>query len=162
MLFSVELIGFQFVLIDISKHLNPLATAMLNSLFSMTKHAILIVDDDTAINFDELPKKTTFLFVSSEFAATMRRKSEQVETVFILENDKNKVDHQERFDNGEDLIFELADKIYQCYKREANGYLTLGDVMMAKTKEEQANQIHSTLKRVYKLANVTNKITSSN
>jgi hypothetical protein len=158
----VGLTEFQFVVIDILKYLDPLATAMLNALVSMTKNAIFIFNGNAVINFDELPKKTTFLFVSSEFAAKMRHKSEQVETVFILENDKNKVDHRERFDNGGDLIFELADKIYQCYKREADDYLTFGDMMMAKTKEEQANQIHSTLKRAYKLASASNAATSSN
>ncbi len=158
----MALTEFQFVVIDILKHLDPLATAMFNSLVSMIKNAIIIFNSNTAINFDKLPKKTTFLFVSSEFAAKMRHKSEQVETVFILENDKNKVDHRERFDNGEDLIFELADKIYQCYKREADDYLTFGDIMMAKAKEEQANQIHSNLKRAYKLASASNAVTTSN
>ena len=134
---------------------------MLNSLMSTTKNTIFIFDDITEINFDELLKKPTFLFVSSDFAATMGTKSEQIEMVFILETDKNQVDYRERFDNGEDLIFELADNIYQCYKKEANNYLTSGDTVMAKMKKDQASDIHGILKSAYKSVIPSNEAESS-
>ncbi|CAF2931568.1 unnamed protein product [Rotaria sp. Silwood2] len=112
------------------------------------EHALPRIPTD-AFNFGELPKKATFLFVSSEFAATMKNKPEQVETVFILEYDKNKVDNRERFATDEDIICQLADEIYRCYEKEAREYSEYGDPSIAKIKEEQANRIHIELKKIH-------------
>jgi hypothetical protein len=148
--FSDGLAKFQFVIIDVSKRLDKLASAMLESLNSLTGDSIFIIDDSAAVNFDELPKKTTFLFVSSQFAATMTSKPTQIETIFILEDDKTKVDHRERFATDVDLIFQLADVIYRCYTEEARECLAFKNSSMAKRKEQLANQIHDELKKVYK------------
>ena len=122
---------------------------MLQCLDSMAENCIFILDDTSITDFDDLPKKTTFLFVSSEFAAAMKDKLEQVQAVFVLEKDISKVDYRERFDNGDDLIFQLADEIYKCYKTEAQQHIRTGDLIAAKTKEGLANQIHSELKKAY-------------
>ncbi|CAF4184048.1 unnamed protein product [Rotaria sp. Silwood2] len=79
----------------------------------------------------------------------MKNKPEQVETVFILEDDKNKVDHRERFATDEDIICQLADEIYRCYEKEAREYSQSGDPSRAKIKEEQANRIHIELKKIH-------------
>jgi hypothetical protein len=137
------------MVIDISNRLDQVALAMLQSLNSMIENSIFIMNDNSAIDFDLLSKKTTFLYVSSQFAATMKRKPKQIEAMFILEDDKNKIDHYERFGSGRDLIFQLADEIYRCYKKEARECLESGDLTTAKIKEEFANKIHEELKRVY-------------
>jgi len=122
---------------------------MLHSLDTTTENSIFIIDDGATINFDELPKKTTFLFTSSEFAARMGDKPERIEAVFTLEQNENKVDYRQRFDNSEDLIFELADEIYRCYKKEAKEYFESDDKSTANIKEEKANQIHPELNKAY-------------
>lgn len=122
---------------------------MLDSLRSMAKDSILNFENGSDFDFGKLPQRTTVLFVSSAFAATMTTKPEQVETVFILEDDKSRVDHRERFATGEDLIFQLADEIFRCYEKEARAYSDAGDVLAAEIKEEQANRIHSELKKTH-------------
>ena len=132
---------------------------MLDTLRSTTKDSILNFENGSDFDFGKLPKKTTVLFVSSEFAATMTNKPEQVETIFILEDDKSRVDHRERFATGEDLIFQLADEIFRCYEREARAYSKAGDVLTAKKKEEQANRIHSELKKTHKKVSTDDRTT---
>ncbi|CAF1446776.1 unnamed protein product [Adineta steineri] len=124
----------------------------------MVANAIFIYDDNSTTDFDQLPDKPTFLIISSSVAAKMNNKPQQTKATFILEEDKNKVDYRERFGNGEDLIFELADAVYQCYKNEANQYSLSGDMKTAKIKEEQAKQVHSNLKRAYISASDNNSI----
>jgi hypothetical protein len=91
----------------------------------------------------------TLLFVSSEFATAMESKPEQTKAIFILEDDNTKVDHRERFATGEDLIFQLTDELYRCYKKEANDYLIVGNTAMAEIQEKQASRIHSELKTAH-------------
>lgn len=122
---------------------------MLKSLNSMIEESILIMNDDSTIDFDLLPNKSTFLYVSSQFAVTMKIKPKQIEGIFILEDDKNKIDHYERFGSGMDLIFQLADEIYRCYRKEEKEYFLSGHYSIAKTKEKFSSKIHEELKRVY-------------
>lgn len=122
---------------------------MLKCLCSLAEKSIIILDNTSSIDFNTLFNKSTLLFLSSEFAAKMGNKSEQIEAIFILEDDKNKVDHRERFATGEDLIFQLADELCRCYKTEANDYLISDDKSMAEIKEKQANRIHPELKTIH-------------
>jgi len=130
---------------------------MLNRLRSLVKDSIIINDHASFIDLKKLPNKITLFFVSSEFAATMKDKPEQTEAIFILESDKNQVDHRKQFDTGEDLIFQLADEIYRCYKKEASELLQSGDSSIAKEKEDLANRIHGELKKAYKSVCTGNK-----
>ncbi|CAF0862448.1 unnamed protein product [Adineta steineri] len=116
---------------------------------SLAKDSILNFENDSDFDFDKLPKKTTILFVSSKFVATMKSKPDQVEKVFILEEDKSRVDNQERFATGKDLIFLLADAIYRCYNKEAKAYSESGDMSSANRKKEEVNRIHSELKKTH-------------
>jgi hypothetical protein len=79
----------------------------------------------------------------------MTKKPKQLLKLFLLEEDRDKVDQRERFDNGEDLIFQLADELYQYYKWEANDDSRSEDHTSAKQKEEIANQIYNQLKKVH-------------
>ena len=148
-----------FVLINLSTQLNQLASAMLDTLCSLTKDSILILENRSTIDFDELPKKTILLFTSSEFVATMKNKPEQIAVYFILENDKNKVDQRERFATGADLICQLADEIYRCYIKEASEYLMLGDSSMSEIIAKQANNVHNELWKVHEKYSVSNNTT---
>src|SRR5690349_14865465 len=145
-----SLTNFQFVLIDLLTHLNELALTMLKCLCSLVEDSIIILDNDSFVDFNKLPNKITLLFVSSEFAAKMKDKPLQTEAIFILEDDKNKVDYRTRFDSDEDLIFQLADEICRCYRKEAKDCSEAGDFAIAKEKEELANDIHEELKKVYR------------
>ncbi|CAF2772041.1 unnamed protein product [Rotaria sp. Silwood2] len=79
----------------------------------------------------------------------MGNKPEHIKAIFILGNDKSKVNQRDRFDNGEDLICQLADELYRCYKKEANDFFISGDLSMAKSKENQADRIYRELKRIH-------------
>jgi len=131
---------------------------MLKALITMVKPAIYVFDDIPATDFHQFSDKPTYFFVSSTTAAKMKDISKQTQSTFILEEDKNKVDHYEQFENGEDLIFELGDVIYRCYKKEANQYLSSDDTIMVDMKEEQANQVHRNLKKAYKSVSHDNDI----
>ncbi|CAF2621835.1 unnamed protein product [Rotaria sp. Silwood2] len=80
----------------------------------------------------------------------MKNKPEQVEAVFILENDKNKVDNRERFATGEDIICQLADEIYRCYEKEARECSKVVHPSIAAKKAEQTNRIHIELKKIHR------------
>ncbi|CAF0827738.1 unnamed protein product [Adineta ricciae] len=131
------------------KHLDPQANAMLKTLMKMVKPAIHIYDDIEINDFNRLSNKSTYFFVSSSMAAKMEEKSKYTQSIFILEEDKSKVNHIERFQNGEDLVFELGDIIYRCYKEEENLYAESGDTLMAEIIRQQANQVHSNLKKAF-------------
>ncbi|CAF1374168.1 unnamed protein product [Adineta ricciae] len=148
----------QFVLIDLSTRLNELASAMLEVLCSLTEDSIIELEMNS--NLNKLSKENLVLFVSSEFALTMK---EQFGKIFILENDKSKIDNEKRFGNGEDLIYSLADEIYRCYMKESKEYLQNGDLINAKLKEEKANEIHHELKKIYKsISSLQTQISISN
>ena len=102
------------------------------------------------MTFNKLPKKTTFLFASRQFVDKLKRKSKLFEAIFVLEDDQNKADHQKRFTTGAHFIFQLADELYRCYKKEAQDYRKSGYFSIAKIKEELANRIHEELKKAYK------------
>ena len=122
---------------------------MLQSLNALTENSIFIFDGISTVNFDGLPKKATILFVSSEFVATMEDEPEHIEAIFVLEKDISKVDYKKSFDNGEDLIFQLADELYRCYQQEAEKYSILGDFETAEIKRDISNKIHEELGKAY-------------
>ena len=142
--------NFQILLIDISKHLTELSTAMLKKLLQLTNYSILLFDYPPLVDFNTLPQKSTLLFVSSEFASTMEEKNfKYIKAVFILESDKKKVNQRERFGTIEDLIYQLVDEVYRHYKQEAKSYFMSKDSSIAKIKESQANQVHIEMKKIY-------------
>ena len=146
----VSLTSSQFVLVDLSRRLNTPASAMLQRLCSLIKDSILVYDHAALDDLDIPAGKITYLFVSSKFAATMTAKSDQPHTIFMLEDDRNKVDHLNRFDTDEDLIFQLGDEIYRCLRREAEDLLQAGEQTQAKKKQHMADCIHGELKDAYK------------
>jgi hypothetical protein len=130
--------------------LNEVASAMLKCLCSLAENSIIIFDNTTLVDLNKLPHKDTRLFVSSQYAATIENKPEQIKAIFILEDDKSKADCRERFPTGQQLIFHLADELYRRYQIEANDFSTFGDTSIAEIKERQANKIHVELKKAYK------------
>ncbi|UJR17019.1 hypothetical protein I4U23_003917 [Adineta vaga] len=132
------------------RDLTKLAVSMLKSLSKLAGDSILIFDYPSLVDLNMLPKKPTLLFVSNEYMSTIGdNKPEHIKRIFILEKDKTKVDQRERFGTGEDLICQLADELYRCYKKEARNYFISGDSAMGEKKEKQANQIFSGLKEVH-------------
>ena len=87
---------------------------MLKTLLWLTDYSILVFDYTSLIDLNKLPQKTTFLFVSSEFASTMENEPEYIKTVFSLESNKSRVDQRTRFGSGSDLICQLVDELYRC------------------------------------------------
>jgi hypothetical protein len=157
----VSLTDVQFVVVDLSTRLSKLASAMLNALHQLTNGTILIADNGSEIDFQQLPDKTIFLFTSSQFIVSMKTKFKQNSLMFILESDPNKVDQRERFATGEDLICQLADEMYRCYTKEASKYFGLNDPKMAKEKENLAKQIHNELRKAHqKIVTLDNNIQS--
>lgn len=146
---SDQLRRFQFVLIGLSAHLSDVAGAMLESLRALAKDSIIIFDDSLVIDYDALSRKNTLLFVSSEYMATMKNKLEHIGEIFMLDSDHSKPGYRDSFPTGEDLIFQLADELYRCYKLEASDLLDSGDTDSAKQKEELADRIHDELKKAY-------------
>lgn len=142
------LTSVQFLLLNLSMDLSRLASAMLSVLRSLTNGSILVYDHFD-INFDTLPNKKVLLFTKSQFIGSMTRQPKQVTKLFILEEDKTKVDHRERFANTEDLIFQLADELCRYYKSEAIDDVGSNNPSLAKEKEMIANRIHSELQAVY-------------
>jgi hypothetical protein len=134
---------------------------MLKCLYALAEDSIVIFDNTSLINFNKLSNKITLLFVSSEFAKTMESKPKQTKAIFILEDDKNKVDQRERFGTGEDLIYQLADEVYRCYKKEASDDFKSGNLWMAEKKGKQADGIHSELWKVQERYLATNKTTKA-
>jgi hypothetical protein len=123
---------------------------MLNTLHSLTNGSILIFDNTSDIDFDALSDKTVLLFTSSQAISSMKKKLKQGTQLFLLEDDKNEVDHRERFASSEDLIWQLADELYRYYKQEASDDFISGHTLLSKKKEELADQIHNELTHVHK------------
>lgn len=131
---------------------------MLQRLCSLIKDSILVYDDAALDDLDIPAGKITYFFVSSKFAATMTAKPYQPNTIFTLEDDRDKVDHLNRFDTDEDLIFQLGDEIYRCFKKEAGDLTQAGEQSLAKKKQTMADRIHGELKDAYKCSLKCGKI----
>ncbi|CAM4915895.1 unnamed protein product [Rotaria socialis] len=145
----LSLKNVQFIVTDLSKHLNKFASAMLNTLQSMTNDSLLIYDNGSDFDSDVTSDKRILLFSTAQYASLTTESFKQKAQIFILEEDTNKVDLKQRFDNSEDLIFELADQLYRYYMLEAKEDSKQGDTYSAKEKEDLANRIHSELKKVF-------------
>jgi len=114
------------------------------------------------VDLIEASKKTTFLFTSSEFFATLQNKSKPFQAIFILDNEKNKSDYQQRFSTSEQLIFQLANELFRYYKTEAKEDLQSGNSFESEIKETIANKIYHELKKAYQsVPATTTTITSS-
>ena len=129
--------------------MSALAAIMLKTLLSLTDDSILVLDDTSLIDLGKLPPETVTLFVSSEFASTMKNIPDHIKTVFTVETDQCKVDLRTRFGSDVDLICQLADELYRCCENEAGNYLKAGYPSMAGRKEQQAKRIHIELKKAY-------------
>jgi hypothetical protein len=140
------------------QRLNQLARTILAFLRSLPENTVLIFDNPSFVGMDKLPKKPTLLFVSSQFAATIKSTPEQIEKIFILEDDQNKVDEQRRFPTGERLIYQLAYEMERCYKREANECKEFGHSWISQRKQKEADRIHSEMRKIHErvfLCNMT-------
>lgn len=138
----------QFILVDLSMRLTPLASLMLDTLRRLINDGILLYDNTSNIDFDKMLNKTIYIFASRQSISSMTKKPIQTSFYFILEDDEDKTDQLERFSDIEDLIFQLADELYRCYKQESKDDLRSGNTSLGNDKEELANQIHSELKKV--------------
>ncbi|CAF1123993.1 unnamed protein product [Adineta steineri] len=139
----------QFILIDLSKRLTPLASAMLNTLRLLTNDLILIYDNISEIDFDTISNKTLLFFISSQANSTMDKSSIQVTKLFILEEHEEIADQQERFASSEDLMFQLSDELCRHCLLEAKQDIQSNDKFLAQEKEQLINKIHNQLKKVY-------------
>jgi hypothetical protein len=81
----------------------------------------------------------------------MKQKPRQLTQYFLLEETDNEINQPGRFNNSEDIIFQLADELYRCYKWESNEDSRSGNTDTAQQKEELANQIHSNLKKIHQI-----------
>ncbi|CAF4126276.1 unnamed protein product [Rotaria magnacalcarata] len=122
---------------------------MLNTLHRSTKGIMLISNDGSDVEWQQLSNKTIFLFPTTQFFASTDTSFEQNFFVFILESDVNKVDQRLRFAADEDLICQLADELYRHYTKEAQKYFHLGNVKMSNGQECLANRIYSELRNVH-------------
>jgi hypothetical protein len=139
----------QFILIDLSTRLTPLASAMLDKISFLTNHSILIHHNYSEIDFNTMINKTIVLFTTSQVISSLKKTHSQLTHYFILKDEKNEVSQRGQFNDSEDLIFQLADELYRYYKWEANEDLRSGDNDAEKEKEEIANRIHKELKKVH-------------
>mgnify|MGYP002384079473 CR=1 FL=1 len=145
---------FQVILIDLSKRLIPLARNMLDTLKSISK-----VDESECIFeyasmedcIDKLfEQKITYLFVSNRIDINeIKKRGDSIERIVILEDDTINVDYKQRFNNGVDLIFELADELNRCYKEEVEIYNLSGNVDEARKRNALADEIHPKLKIIF-------------
>jgi hypothetical protein len=123
---------------------------MLNVLQSLINDSILTLNNYSDINFDQMKNKTIFIFTNSKIYSSIKKETQQPTKFFILEEDKNLNDQLGHFNKSEDLIFQLADQLYQCYIWEVDDDQRSGRNSQAIQKKEFANQIHKQLKEVYK------------
>ena len=153
---------FQFILIDISTHLTTLAREMLNTLksSSTTSATKYILEYDSVDDFiRESSEKITYLFVSSRVADEYKTIPECYgKQMFILEDLSGTVNYKQRFNSDIDLIFQLADELYHCFKKEAERYQQLENLDETKKWEELADKIYPGLKNIYKSLSKQNPI----
>lgn len=135
---------------DLSERLNKVASSMLKCLCLLEESSIINFDDSSIVDLNELPDRNTLLFTSSEYMTIIKNIPRRIERIFVLESDQSQADYQNRFATGEDLIFQLADELYRCYKLEADDSSKLGDSVMAEMKKKQADKIHDELGKTYK------------
>jgi len=124
---------------------------MLDALRSLTNDSILIHNNYSEIDFDTMINKIIVIFTHSQLMSSMKKIHSQLTHYFILEDNNNEVDQPRRFNNSEDLIFQLADELYRYYKWEANEDFRSADNDKQKEKEEVANTIHKQLKKVHQI-----------
>lgn len=139
----------QFVLVDVTRHLSRLAAAMLNAILPLTVDFLFILQKASAVDFSQLPEKTTILFASDEYVSSGPTLPAKITKTFLLEHRSNSEDRQEYFAKTEDLICQLVDQIYRCYCLEAQKCDKLGDFIMSGRLERQGNRIHDEVRKAH-------------
>ncbi|CAF3615673.1 unnamed protein product [Rotaria sp. Silwood1] len=148
-LIIASLTNVQFILVDLTKRLSKLASEMLNALCPLTIDSLFIFENESDIDFHQLPDKTTLLFSSRQCVSSVEKLSPRINKIFILEHNPYEADQRQQFSTSEDLVCQLVDEIYRCYCQEAQKYEKLGDFIIAKRFEEQANRIYDEVRKAH-------------
>jgi hypothetical protein len=123
------------------------SSTVLQTLYSLASKFILIINDESTIDFSQWSKKSTTVFTTAQFASSIENLPKHFK-MFILDKGNNNIE-QQRFATIDDLICRLADEIVQQYRLEANEYTKVGELIKAKEQEEQANLIYRKLRQIH-------------
>jgi len=140
----------QFILVNLSFHLTPLASEMLHTLMSLTGDTISSIDNIVSTSAFTKYNKTLIIFTTDEFCSMMNEKPKGLLQLYVLETETNKMDQGTRFISSDDLIFQLADDLSYYYQWEAKSDATLGYTYSAQEKEKCASNIHVILTNIHK------------
>ena len=145
----VSLTHSVFFLIGLPISFFGYSNEMIKVLQSLTKNSIIILDHPSEMDFNSLQHKTIFIFTTNEIHSFMNKRLSQVNSFFLLgEGQSDKIKY---FDHLKDLLFELSDQLYRCYRWEMEKDLESGEKSLSNQKNELANQIHYQLKKLYRI-----------
>jgi hypothetical protein len=122
------------------------ASAVLEVLRSFASKFILIMNDESTIDFSQWSKRPTIIFTTTQFASSIENLSKNFK-IFLLDNGNKNIE-QQRFGTIDDLICRLADEIIENYRLEANEYTEAGDIIKAKEQNEYAHRIYRELRQI--------------
>ncbi|CAF2099175.1 unnamed protein product [Rotaria magnacalcarata] len=159
---STSLDDVQFVVINLSSHLNDLTSALLATLFSLASDSIVIYQNETTLDFSQWSNKIILLFTTTQFAATLKNVPTCV-TIYTLNSGDFNVEDPYQFATIQDLVNQLFDAIVQKYRLETCRYNQIGEPDKANEQEMKANKVEQEFKKVYEqMHNNSSKKTSNN
>ncbi|CAF4432505.1 unnamed protein product [Rotaria socialis] len=145
---SSSLADVQFVVINLSSHLNDLTSVLLATLFSLASDSIVIYQNETKLDFSQWPNKIILLFTTTQFAATLKNVPTCV-TIYALNSDDCNFEDPYHFATIQDLVDQLSNAIVQKYRLETCRYNQIGEPDKAKEQEMKANRVEHEIKKVY-------------
>jgi hypothetical protein len=138
---EIPIHNVSFILVNLSEHTTEFASAVLQTLCSLPSKYILIINDESTIDFSQWSKNPTTIFTTAEFASTVENLPKNFQ-MFLLDKGKNNIE-QQRFASIDDLICRLADQIIQKYRLEAN------DNTKAEEHDKQIKRIYRELRQIH-------------
>jgi hypothetical protein len=117
------------------------ASAVLKTLYSLASKHMLIINDESTIDFSQLSKKPTTIFTTAEFASSIEDLPKNFKMFLLDKGNANTEKH--RFATIDDLICRLADEIIQKYRLEAN------ENTKVEEQDKLINQIYRELRQIH-------------
>ena len=138
------LLNVRFLLVDLEYRMDRTSKAMLNTLEPFMMSQLTVVKDFEKLDRIRSNKELRiFIFTTAEFADLLGQISSIGEEIFVLGISTNPL--YKIFENIQDLIFQVAEELAQCYGEEVHMHVELGELNLAACKQEIINDMYRQL-----------------
>jgi hypothetical protein len=120
------------------------ASAVLETLCSLASKYILIINDESTIDFAQWSKQSVTIFTTAHCVSSLENLPKNFE-IFLLDIDNTNIE-QTRFTTIDELIGRLADDVIEKYRLET---IDIDGLFKTEIRNKQINQIYGELRQIH-------------